>query len=79
MSAIIVRKSKSFRLEIFCSRFFVSILFEIFSCRISENPRVKEDRAVEEVVVGFCSSEVVTRLKVNPRSEEAFNAWNFFC
>ena len=42
------------------------MLIEIFKCRVPKNPRVKEDGAVEEVVVGFSRSEVVACFKVNP-------------
>ena len=53
----------------------VTIVLEFFSCWIPEDPWVKEDGTVEEVVEGVSWPEVKIGLKVQPSFEEAFDAW----
>ena len=71
MSAVIVRQAKGFGFQDFLLVF--SIVCKSFSLWISKNPWVKEDEAVQEVVVRFCGSEVKTGFEFKPCMEGAFN------
>ena len=52
-----------------------SVVCEFFNCLISQDPWIKEDGSLEEIVVSFDWPEVETGFEVKLRFEEAFNAW----
>ena len=62
-------------LQVLFVGFYWTLVSKIFNDWISQSPRVKENGAVEDVVVCFFWPEVEACFEIKPRFKEAFNAW----